>query len=255
MADPKAKPEPSKRLDVAAFVLLIMGMFVATAILSHVPAAAADQQPSNLLGDVGAAIAQGLFESLGIAVCVLLLSWFVLVVALFLRRDMLRWSMRLAGWLILLPCSAILADQFGAELQSRSLAGAGGSLGAGLVRMLSDNLPAYGRILLFLGALALGIYLALDRVVLWSARATAKSIRWLVRRAAATSLAATATKFSGDCFPEARASVRGTACGRWRECPHFAFNRQFAADGRHVDSRQLRTAAGAPARRSGAISP
>ena len=179
MAEPKSKLEPSTRLDVTAFVLLIFGMFVATAILSYSPAASGDQPPGNLLGSPGASLAEGLFEALGVAVYVLLASWFVLVIALFLRRDLLRWSARLAGWLLLLPCSAIVADQVGVLSQSPSLAGAGGSLGAGLVRAMSESMPPYARVAVYLIALSIGVYLAMDRAVLWLARGTARAARWL----------------------------------------------------------------------------
>lgn len=182
MAEPKSKLEPSSRLDVAAFVLLIFGMFVATAILSHTPAGSEDQPATNLLGSPGASLAEGLFESLGVAVYVLLASWFVLVVTLFLRHDMLRWSARLLGWLLLLPCSAIVADQLGAMLNSPSLAGSGGTLGAGLVHAMSEDMPPYLRVAVFLTALSSGIYLAMDRAVVRLARGCARAARWLAHR-------------------------------------------------------------------------
>ena len=61
--------------------------------------------PANLLGPAGAWLAAGLYDALGLAVHFLLASWFVLVVLLFLRRSLLTWTLRLAGWLLLLPCA------------------------------------------------------------------------------------------------------------------------------------------------------
>src|SRR5207244_3609320 len=125
------------------------------------PPASEDQLPLNLLGWPGAMLADALFDSLGVAVYVLLLSWFVLVLTLFLRRDLIRWSVRLAGWLLLLPCSAMAADQLGAIVPSPTWAGSGGTLGAGLVRILAEHLLPIGRVAAFSVVLALGLYLAL----------------------------------------------------------------------------------------------
>src|SRR5260221_671801 len=113
MAEVRSKTGVAKRIDVVAFALLIAGTIVTTVVLSHAPAATEDSVPSNLLGWPGAWLAEGLLDSLGIAVYVLLASWLVLVVALFLHRERWRWLRRLAGWMILIPGSAVIADQVG----------------------------------------------------------------------------------------------------------------------------------------------
>ena len=49
-----------------------------------------NKRPTNLLGAPGACAAHELVGALGLAVHVLLASWFVLVLLLFLRRGLLR---------------------------------------------------------------------------------------------------------------------------------------------------------------------
>src|ERR1700757_29455 len=112
----------SFRLDWIACALLLCGLVVALCVFSHVPGGSAgtgvyppSAEPANLLGPAGAWLAQGLFESLGIAVYVFLASWFVLVVVLLVRRSLLTWSLRLLGWLLLLPSATVAADYLGPE--------------------------------------------------------------------------------------------------------------------------------------------
>src|ERR1700704_374664 len=126
-------------LDLAATALLLAGLLVALSVFSHDPADPpsatvhpAHEVPTNLLGSPGAWLAHSLHETLGVAVYVFLASWFVLVVFMYLRRSLLTWSLRLAGWLILLPCAAVLADALGPSFAGNSLSGSGGSLGAWL---------------------------------------------------------------------------------------------------------------------------
>src|ERR1700683_3265396 len=88
---------PSARIDFAAFTLLAVGMLVALSVFSaDLPDASgawpADEAASgNLLGPVGAWVAQELIDSLGVAVYVLTGAWFVLVVLLFLRNTWMMW--------------------------------------------------------------------------------------------------------------------------------------------------------------------
>src|SRR5205823_5623865 len=111
--------ERHPRLDFAAGLLLLLGLLAALAVFSHDPADdastvyPANATPENLLGPPGAWLAGMLFDCLGIAVYVLLASWFVLVVLLLLRRGLLTWSLRLFGWLLLIPCSAVFAEYWG----------------------------------------------------------------------------------------------------------------------------------------------
>src|SRR5205823_3730940 len=134
--------ERRRRLDAASCALLLTGLLVAVAVFSHDPADAPgsvyppNPAPHNLLGPPGAWAAHALVSALGVAVYVLLASWFVLVLLLFVRRSWLRWSLRQAGWLLLIPCAAVLADLLLGPWEGGPPAGAGGALGAWLALWL-----------------------------------------------------------------------------------------------------------------------
>jgi S-DNA-T family DNA segregation ATPase FtsK/SpoIIIE len=168
---------PRWRLDLTATVLLLAGLLAALAVFSYDPADPPstaiyppNERPANLLGTAGAGVAYELVGALGLAVHVLLASWFVLVLLLYLRRGLLRWSLRLAGWLLLIPAAAALADRlaFGADpecLGWTSLAGPGGSIGAWLSLGLAGFPPPVP--MLLLGAtLLFALVLAADVVLL-----------------------------------------------------------------------------------------
>src|SRR5438046_6642385 len=87
-------PRSRWRLDLAAGILFLTGLLASLCVFSHDPADPPgtlvfppNERPSNLLGVPGAHIAHALVESLGVAVHVLLASWFVLVVLLTMRRG------------------------------------------------------------------------------------------------------------------------------------------------------------------------
>jgi S-DNA-T family DNA segregation ATPase FtsK/SpoIIIE len=176
------------RLDLVAGALLLAGLFIALSVFSHdpgrVPAARVDPSrttPGNLLGPAGSWLARSLDEKLGVAVHVLLVSWFVLVVMLFLRRGLLTWSLRLAGWVLLLPCAAIAADYVGPDLLGGPLSGSGGSLGAWLSIRLETHFHLLGRAAIFGSCLALGLFLTMDFVLLRLGRGLGYAGRWFFR--------------------------------------------------------------------------
>src|SRR5436309_2503330 len=75
------------RIDILACLLLLAGLAVTVCILSH------EAEGLNLLGMPGSWLAHELYQSLGLAVYVLLASWFVLVLFLLLRKSWKRWSL------------------------------------------------------------------------------------------------------------------------------------------------------------------
>jgi S-DNA-T family DNA segregation ATPase FtsK/SpoIIIE len=169
------------RLDLAACLLLVIGLFVAACILGHDPAPLRSRGAgAHLLGPVGEAVGKLLTEALGVAVYLLLANWFVVVVMLFLRRAWLAWSVRLAGWLLLLPCAAVLAELVGPDLLGGPVSGPGGSLGAWLARWLATELHPLGRALVLGSATLLGLVLALDFVLAGLMRAVVRALPKLV---------------------------------------------------------------------------
>jgi S-DNA-T family DNA segregation ATPase FtsK/SpoIIIE len=175
---------PFPRLDLVASGLLVAGLLVALSVLSSDPANPAGVYPapaeaSNLLGLPGAWLAGALADALGVTVYVLLASWFVLVVLLFLRRRWLAWLRRLAGWLLLLPCVAVLADWLGPARLGGPLAGSGGALGAWLAALLDAALPPAARVAVVVGCVLVGLVLAADLLLLRVARVLSRAARKL----------------------------------------------------------------------------
>jgi hypothetical protein len=72
-------------------------------------------------------LAGSLIDALGFGVYPLLAAWFVLVLLLLQTRDRGVWLVRLAGWLMLVPATAIVADRWAPPEWSESTAGAGGA--------------------------------------------------------------------------------------------------------------------------------
>jgi len=160
------------RLDLVASALLLLGLLVALCVLSYDPPARTANvyppppEPDRLLGPPGAWLAGELYDTLGGSVYVLLGSWFVLVLLLFVRKSFWTWSRRLAGWLLLLPCSAIVADALGPEVLAGPLPGPGGALGAWLASVVRDTFISPWGTLLVAGAVLLGLVLAADVLLL-----------------------------------------------------------------------------------------
>jgi DNA segregation ATPase FtsK/SpoIIIE, S-DNA-T family len=157
------------RSDWIAWAFLGIGLVLTLCIFGHeAPTGeiATTAQPDNLLGPPGAWLAQELFNALGVSVYVLLTGWLVLVILRLARRQSTRlWFVRLAGWLILLPCAAVAADWIGPERLGGPITGSGGAVGAWLTAWLDEEFIPLGASLLFAGAVLLGLTLAADAVV------------------------------------------------------------------------------------------
>lgn len=150
------------RLDLTAFGLLLIGLLTALSVFSNDPAS-----PDNLLGPMGEEMARGLDETMGVAVYVLLAGWFTLVLLLFLRHQFLTWSLRLFGWLLLIPSTALTAELF-------VLHGSGGNLGTFLAGWLQENFYPIGRGVIQGASCLLGLILALDYLLFTIARTAAR---------------------------------------------------------------------------------
>jgi S-DNA-T family DNA segregation ATPase FtsK/SpoIIIE len=160
------------RLDFAAYSFLAAGLLLALSVLSHDPGNPPGSSvypcpptTPNLLGPPGAWLAETVYDTLGVAVYVLLASWFVLVVLLLLRRSWLTWTLRLAGWLLLIPCAAVAADYLGSNWLPGPLSGSGGTGGAWLNGWLDATFQPAARVAIFGSCLLLGLVLAADFVL------------------------------------------------------------------------------------------
>src|SRR5271165_7041270 len=107
MAD---EPRPG-RIDLLALGLFVLGLAVSLAVFSYEHGLRAAS--NNLLGSPGDWLAGELYNTLGSVVLVFLGAWFVLVLFLLMRKSWRTWALRLAGWVMLLPCAAIAADYLG----------------------------------------------------------------------------------------------------------------------------------------------
>ncbi len=148
------------RLYLAVCLLLAAGVFLALSVFDSIYSASR----SNRLGPLGGALANELRQSLGAAVYVFLIGWFVVLVRLVLRRSWLGWSLRSMGWLFLIPCTAVLAERLPELAPAGALPplGNGGSIGAWLNDWLESALPPIGQEFLLGGCLFLGVVLTLD---------------------------------------------------------------------------------------------
>jgi S-DNA-T family DNA segregation ATPase FtsK/SpoIIIE len=184
----------SLHLHLLAWGLLVTGLLLALCILSADPHSAATpnaSMPDNLLGTPGGWLAAELYRALGLAAYLLLLGWLALAVQLMLQRRLGGWSLRLAGWLLLVPCAAVLADRMDPQPVG-ALPGSGGAVGAWLGTLLEENFDATAQIVILASTLALGLILAagpvLVRLARWSwrlaggaARLTWRLMTWLYR--------------------------------------------------------------------------
>jgi S-DNA-T family DNA segregation ATPase FtsK/SpoIIIE len=157
------------QLDGVACGLLLAGLLVALAVFTEEatdPSAATVYphrlKPANLLGPPGAWLAQTLHETFGVAVHIVLAAWFVLVLLLFLRKGTLTWTLRFAGWLLLVPCAAVLADGAGPRYLGGPVWGSGGTLGASLAAWLEAQLFPAGRVAVLGAGVLLGVVLTAD---------------------------------------------------------------------------------------------
>lgn len=171
MAEPR-----TARLDLLALGLFLAGLLVALAVFSYEPSASGPRtgwappqsapESANLLGEPGNWLARELHWALGVGVYLFLASWFVLVLLLFMRRSWTTWARRLAGWLLLLPWATVAADYAGPDWLHGPPPGSGGTLGAWLRTLLDEECSPVGRIAIVGGALALGLVLTADFLLL-----------------------------------------------------------------------------------------
>ncbi len=151
-------------LDLAALVLLVLGLFVALAVTSHDPADPpapsvypANLVPANFWGETGAALSDSLVGFFGLTVYLLLAAWLVLVLTLWFEGRRGVWSWRLLGWLILTPAAALAFQCLSPLIPVRSSV-----LGFSLHQALMVHLPALVVYVLAAASCVAGLALAGD---------------------------------------------------------------------------------------------
>ncbi|MGF1583617.1 MAG: DNA translocase FtsK 4TM domain-containing protein [Gemmataceae bacterium] len=179
---------PPKTTDLFGWGLLALGFVLAAAVLSHDPSLPPSgavypslEKSENLIGPSGHEVATVLYDSLGLAVYLLLASWFTLVLMLLMREKYWLWWKRLGGWVVLIPCVAIAADVLEIPLAGGSRFGPGGSIGAWLhMRLL--NVTSSRILAIIVGCCgAVGMILALDFFLIALARTVGKMVMTIGR--------------------------------------------------------------------------
>src|SRR5436189_4308415 len=112
-------------LDGCAAGFAAVGGLLAAAVLSHDPY----DTGLNWLGEPGNGVAAALLETLGYGSFVLLAAWAMLTFHLVMWRHWGKWSLRVAGWTILVLAVAVVADWGAYGAASDPLMEGGGSVG------------------------------------------------------------------------------------------------------------------------------
>jgi S-DNA-T family DNA segregation ATPase FtsK/SpoIIIE len=175
---PKTPPPPRWRLDAVVLTLFAVGGLLAAAVASYRPLSGR----ANLFGGYGDDAAHLLVDPLGWAAVVFLAGWFVLAGLLVVTRSPARIALRSAGWLTLVGCAAVAADWFGPQLPAVSAAGRGGSVGAFVRFNVEDAVDSPWDWAGFALAVAVGLLLAADRLVVASLKGVrvALGVLWVV---------------------------------------------------------------------------
>ncbi len=172
-----------RHLDLAACILLVAGFLVALAVFGSDPTGAPSfppqPSPRHLLGPVGAWLGQAFLGSLGLAVYPLLAGWFLFVLLLVLRRAWLTWVLRLSGWLLLVPCTAVVAERWARSWAGAPPEGPGGSIGAWLSLWLESVLRPAGQVVALTASTLAGLALGLDVVLVPLCRLAWRAVRGL----------------------------------------------------------------------------
>lgn len=162
MADAVLSTLPIPRRIWAGTILLIVGLALGVSVIAHNPATAGAEHP---LGSVGHQLAEQLVDTLGLSAYLLVAGWCILAVTLLAHGNVPRWVTRLVGWMLLVPCAAVLADGLRTVIDGPTTTGPGGLVGAGLAFALTHHLAVVPRILVFTAVASLAVYLAMDDVL------------------------------------------------------------------------------------------
>jgi S-DNA-T family DNA segregation ATPase FtsK/SpoIIIE len=154
------------RFDAVAATLFVVWVLLTVAVATSRPFTGG----TNAFGKWGEQAASWLVEPLGFGAVVFLAGWFALASLFVVSRKFGRLTLRLAGWSALTIVASVGVDWFGAGLKAPAVAGRGGSVGAFLRFGLEDATQPEIAYVIFVLALAGGLWLAADRYMLGFAR-------------------------------------------------------------------------------------
>jgi DNA segregation ATPase FtsK/SpoIIIE, S-DNA-T family len=160
------------KLDLVALALLALNVFLGLALASYDPADPpgthvypAHARAVNACGRGGAWIAHGLLEGLGWGAWFILISLVIVDIRLLARRPIADAWLRMAGWLISLVGLATLSSMILGAWSPGPAIGAGGYLGAAGRAWLEMHFASAGSYILALSAVAVGLLLCTDYVL------------------------------------------------------------------------------------------
>jgi S-DNA-T family DNA segregation ATPase FtsK/SpoIIIE len=189
--------EPPARTGFPWFALTVLagGWLIGATVLAAPPAGHPSLPGLYPLPAAGPAddLRNAVVEPLGAAAWVFAFGWLAVSVTLLRRRYWMAIA-RVLGWTILTAAGSLAADWIGPDRLPGPLSGSGGSVGAFVSDWLGDHFQQTGAILLLVAAIALGVTLAADHLVMWVlrrvravvwgvARVIGSLLRWIGRRA------------------------------------------------------------------------
>jgi DNA segregation ATPase FtsK/SpoIIIE, S-DNA-T family len=123
--------------------------------------------PANPCGPVGAALAHGLFQSVGWASYLILLAIAAVDLLYIRRRPVPERGLRIGGFLLVLLVASSLLQKFWPGLHPSPAVGSGGYLGALAVTFLGQQFGPVGMILILLATGLAGLGFCYDVLFLW----------------------------------------------------------------------------------------
>lgn len=166
-------------LDIMSLFILLAGFFLSFCVIASDPT---NPTATHLLGPGGHWVAERLQTTLGLSVYVAIASWFCLVFVLYFRHQRWSWIRRLVGWVILVPTVALMSDWWGHAITNPILPGPGGTLGAFLAFWLQGHYHPSVQLSLAWSALASGLFLAFDFIMIRLVRILGQGTWRMVRR-------------------------------------------------------------------------
>lgn len=165
----------SPKFDVIALGLAVGAVLVAISLASYQPSDvfSAAGEVRNACGVVGARVAHGLLQTLGVGAYYAVGSFGVVAGLLLSRRRIDQPVMRTFGWVLSLVGVSTLGALLFPEWSPGPLIGAGGRVGALMETWLAGNFATTGSLLIASAALLAGVMLATDYFVFRAAAVTA----------------------------------------------------------------------------------